>query len=189
MGRSPPPLCWAMGIGLEIIIVLLLIVLNGVFAMSELALVSVRRARLAVLERKGVPGATHGARTCRRPAAIPAHRADRHHPGQHADRRVRRRADRRRRGGVARRCAGAGVRGRDAVAGARGRGDDLPDAGAGRTGAEAPGAAPAGADRGARGAGDRLDGVASAARSSGCSTGPPARCCACSACTARRGRR
>ncbi|MGO9934126.1 MAG: hemolysin family protein, partial [Steroidobacteraceae bacterium] len=47
-----------MGIGLEIIIVLLLILLNGVFAMSELALASVRRARLAVLERKGVPGAT-----------------------------------------------------------------------------------------------------------------------------------
>jgi putative hemolysin len=46
-----------MGIGLEIIIVLLLIGLNGVFAMSELALASARRARLAVLERKGVPGA------------------------------------------------------------------------------------------------------------------------------------
>ena len=46
-----------MAIGFEIVIVLLLIVLNGVFAMSELALASVRRARLAVLERKGVPGA------------------------------------------------------------------------------------------------------------------------------------
>jgi putative hemolysin len=46
-----------MGIGLEIIIVLVLIVVNGVFAMSELALASARRARLAVLERKGVPGA------------------------------------------------------------------------------------------------------------------------------------
>jgi putative hemolysin len=46
-----------MGLGLEIIIVLLLIVVNGVFAMSELALASVRRARLAVLERKGVAGA------------------------------------------------------------------------------------------------------------------------------------
>jgi len=46
-----------MAIGFEIVIILLLIVLNGVFAMSELALVSVRRARLAVLERKGVAGA------------------------------------------------------------------------------------------------------------------------------------
>ena len=46
-----------MGIGVEILIILLLIVLNGVFAMSELALVSVRRARLLVLERKGTAGA------------------------------------------------------------------------------------------------------------------------------------
>ncbi len=46
-----------MGLGLEIVIVLLLILLNGLFAMSELALVSARRARLAVLQRKGVPGA------------------------------------------------------------------------------------------------------------------------------------
>ena len=43
-----------MNIGFEILIVLLLIVLNGLFAMSELALVSARRARLAVLERKGL---------------------------------------------------------------------------------------------------------------------------------------
>jgi putative hemolysin len=46
-----------MGIALQILIVLLLILLNAVFAMSELALVSSRRARLAVLERKRVPGA------------------------------------------------------------------------------------------------------------------------------------
>ena len=46
-----------MGLSLELVTILLLIVLNGVFAMSELALVSVRRARLLVLERKGVPGA------------------------------------------------------------------------------------------------------------------------------------
>jgi putative hemolysin len=46
-----------MSIGLEIAIILLLIVINGLFSLSELALVSVRRARLAVLERKGVPGA------------------------------------------------------------------------------------------------------------------------------------
>jgi putative hemolysin len=46
-----------MGLGLEILVVLLLILLNGLFSMSELALVSARRARLAVLERKGVAGA------------------------------------------------------------------------------------------------------------------------------------
>ncbi len=48
----------AMGLGLEVLVVLLLILLNGLFSMSELALVSARRARLAVLERKGVAGAT-----------------------------------------------------------------------------------------------------------------------------------
>jgi putative hemolysin len=42
---------------LELAIIFFLIVINGVFAMSELALVSVRRARLSVLERKGVAGA------------------------------------------------------------------------------------------------------------------------------------
>src|ERR1700748_1001285 len=46
-----------MSIGLEIVIILLLIVLNGLFSLSELTLVSVRRARLVVLERKGVKGA------------------------------------------------------------------------------------------------------------------------------------
>lgn len=46
-----------MGIGIEIVVILLLILVNGLFSMSELALVSVRRARLAVLERKGVAGA------------------------------------------------------------------------------------------------------------------------------------
>ena len=46
-----------MGLGLELLIILLLIVLNGVFAMSELALVSIRRARLTVMERQGVKGA------------------------------------------------------------------------------------------------------------------------------------
>jgi putative hemolysin len=46
-----------MSIGIEVVVILLLIVVNGLFSMSELALVSVRRARLAVLERKGVSGA------------------------------------------------------------------------------------------------------------------------------------
>lgn len=46
-----------MGLGLEIVVVLILIGINGLFSMSELALVSARRARLAVLERKGLAGA------------------------------------------------------------------------------------------------------------------------------------
>ena len=46
-----------MGIGLEVVVILLLILVNGLFSMSEMALVSVKRARLAILERKGVAGA------------------------------------------------------------------------------------------------------------------------------------
>ncbi len=41
----------------SIVVILLLVALNGVFAMGELALISARRARLAVLVRRGVPGA------------------------------------------------------------------------------------------------------------------------------------
>src|SRR4051794_4470836 len=47
-----------MSMSLELAVVLLLVLLNGLFAMSELALVSVRRARLTVMEKAGVSGAT-----------------------------------------------------------------------------------------------------------------------------------
>lgn len=56
-----------MQLSLEILFVLLLILLNGLFSMSEMALVSARRARLMVLERKAVPGAS----TARRLAEDP----------------------------------------------------------------------------------------------------------------------
>ena len=46
-----------MSMGLELVVILLLILLNGIFAMSEMAMVSARRARLAVLERAGHRGA------------------------------------------------------------------------------------------------------------------------------------
>ena len=46
-----------MTIWLEAIGILVLILINGLFACSELAMISARRARLAVLERKGVAGA------------------------------------------------------------------------------------------------------------------------------------
>ena len=42
---------------LEAIVVLLLIVVNGLFSLGELALVSANRARLTILERKGLRGA------------------------------------------------------------------------------------------------------------------------------------
>jgi putative hemolysin len=47
-----------MGIGFEILIILLLVGLNGVFAMSELAIVSSRKTRLQAIARRGSPGAT-----------------------------------------------------------------------------------------------------------------------------------
>ncbi|MBL6456983.1 HlyC/CorC family transporter [Belnapia sp. T6] len=46
-----------MAIFFELAILLLLVVLNGVFAMSELAIVSARRARLLAIQRRGSPGA------------------------------------------------------------------------------------------------------------------------------------
>ncbi len=52
---------WTMNLSLdvlfEILVVFLLILLNGMFSLGELALVSVNRARIAVMERKGVAGA------------------------------------------------------------------------------------------------------------------------------------
>jgi putative hemolysin len=46
-----------MGIWFEIAFILLLVVLNGVFALSELAIVSARRGRLMAMQRAGSPGA------------------------------------------------------------------------------------------------------------------------------------
>jgi putative hemolysin len=47
----------AMSFVLQLLILAILILLNGAFALSELALVSARRAMLALMERKGVRGA------------------------------------------------------------------------------------------------------------------------------------
>lgn len=47
-----------MVIGFELAIILLLVALNGAFAMSELAIVSARRGRLLAMQRTGSPGAT-----------------------------------------------------------------------------------------------------------------------------------
>ncbi|MDB5415769.1 MAG: hemolysin [Rubritepida sp.] len=46
-----------MGVSFEIVFVLLLTLLNGVFAMSELAVVSSRKGRLLAMERGGSAGA------------------------------------------------------------------------------------------------------------------------------------
>ena len=46
-----------MAIGLELLLILLLVLLNGAFAMSELAIVSSRRGRLQAMQRRGSAGA------------------------------------------------------------------------------------------------------------------------------------
>ena len=46
-----------MAIGLELLLILLLVLLNGAFAMSELAIVSARRSRLIAMQRRGSAGA------------------------------------------------------------------------------------------------------------------------------------
>lgn len=52
---------------MDLILILFLTLLNGVFAMSELAVTSSRRARLAALEEKGDPGAAAALRLIARP--------------------------------------------------------------------------------------------------------------------------
>jgi putative hemolysin len=52
---------------LEFFGILVLILINGLFACSELALISARRARLAVLERKGIAGAGVARRLAQHP--------------------------------------------------------------------------------------------------------------------------
>ncbi len=46
-----------MTLALQLVVLALLIILNGAFSLSELALVSSRRAMLTLMERQGVPGA------------------------------------------------------------------------------------------------------------------------------------
>jgi putative hemolysin len=52
---------------LEIVIVLILILINGVLAMSELAVVSARRSRLTAMAARGVPGANRAIRLAENP--------------------------------------------------------------------------------------------------------------------------
>lgn len=57
-----------MGVTVQIVIVLLLTALNGVFAMSELAVVSARKGRLLAMERQGSLGAAAALRLQENPA-------------------------------------------------------------------------------------------------------------------------
>jgi putative hemolysin len=57
VGREPTAGTARMDIAIDVVVVLLLIVLNGLLSLGELAMVSANRVRLAMLERKGVAGA------------------------------------------------------------------------------------------------------------------------------------
>ena len=85
----PAPFPW-----LDVLVILLLIALNGVFAMSELAIVSSRRPRLKAMAGPGAGGADR-ARPRRRSGPLPVDGADRHHPDRHPRRRLFRREPRR----------------------------------------------------------------------------------------------
>ena len=67
----------------ELAIVIVLIVINGLLSMSELAIVSSRPARLAGLVEKRQRRPPR-ARACLRSRKIPVHGADRHHAGRRA---------------------------------------------------------------------------------------------------------
>src|SRR5215211_7674442 len=54
---DPAPVRWALRFVLELIVALVLIALNGVFALSELAIVSARKVRLKTMAEAGRPGA------------------------------------------------------------------------------------------------------------------------------------
>ena len=75
----------------SIVIVLVLVVLNGFFAMSELAIVSARRARLETMAKAGNRGAARALRLAEDPTELPLDGAGRHHAHRHLRRRLQRR--------------------------------------------------------------------------------------------------
>ena len=72
----------------DLVLILALIALNGVFAMSELAIVSSREARLKAMAKSGSAGAKARAGAGRRPGPLPVDGADRHHADRHPRRRL-----------------------------------------------------------------------------------------------------
>ena len=69
---------------MEILVILLLILLNGLFAMSEIALISARRSNLEMQARQGSVRRPPGPETGQRPRPVPLDRTDRHHPDRHS---------------------------------------------------------------------------------------------------------
>ena len=75
---------------LEIFIVFLLLLANGVFALAEISVVSSRKGRLKMLADEGSPAAAQALALAMQPGPIPVHGSNRHHPRRHPRRRVRR---------------------------------------------------------------------------------------------------
>ena len=69
---------------------LFLIILNGLFAMSEMALTASRKARLQVMLEAGERGAQAAIDAARQPDQVPVDGADRHHLDRHPERHRRR---------------------------------------------------------------------------------------------------
>ncbi|MCK7502348.1 MAG: CNNM domain-containing protein [Comamonadaceae bacterium] len=75
---------------MEILILLALILLNGLFAMSEMAVVSSRKIRLQQMAQVGGAGARAAPRPGGEPEPFPVHRPGRHHHNRHLQRCLRR---------------------------------------------------------------------------------------------------
>ena len=68
---------------MEILIILLLILLNGLFAMSEIAFISARRSNLEMQARQGRASARQALKLARGPGPVPLDHPDRHHADRH----------------------------------------------------------------------------------------------------------
>jgi hypothetical protein len=73
----------------DILLLLVLILINGVFAMSEIAIVSSRRARLVQMVDSGSSGARHALTLASEPTGILVECAGRDHEHRHSERRHR----------------------------------------------------------------------------------------------------
>ncbi len=76
---------------MEILIILFLIILNGIFSMSEIALVSSRKFKLEACRQERQQQCAQSAGPVQQSQYLPIHRADRHHADWYPDRYIQRR--------------------------------------------------------------------------------------------------
>ena len=69
----------------EIAIILILILLNGIFAMSEIAVISARKSSLSTDLKKGSKSAKMALKLANDPDPLPLHGANRHHAHRYPD--------------------------------------------------------------------------------------------------------